>query len=174
MAEKQVGLIAGTLLGPWFGEVYDIILTDRRFVFVFVEKFGLKTRFDENPNEGKYANDSLDSLAAREGTITIPYTSVRHIRMKGVHKNEGGMHYLYLEHTGPDEKKKKLKILLWSPTRVSGDTFWAAARDSGTLAIEQNAIQLKYANSVKQKLERVLPVSVLQDAEWHLEYARFP
>ncbi len=174
MAEKHVSLISKALLAPWFGEVYDIILTDRRFLFVFVEKFGLSNKLDEKPNEDKYVNDDLDSLTAREGSITIPYSSVQRIRMKGVHKNEGGLHYLYLEYNNPDGKKKKLKVLLQSPTRVGRDSFLAAVRDSGKLAVEQNSIQLEYANSIRQRLERALPTSILEDAEWRIEYARFP
>jgi hypothetical protein len=82
LAEGLVGVVQDVLIGPWYGGVYDLLLTDQRFLLLFVEKFGMKTNFEPRSPES-YEKESIDVLASRERSSSILYSAVKTVRQKG-------------------------------------------------------------------------------------------
>jgi hypothetical protein len=147
MAEKKFAVIPDVPLGPWFGEIYDIVLTDQRFLLCFVEKFTSKTKHPHSSGRSleAYDKDSIDVLASRDKSISIPYSSVQRIRMKKALVEQPAWYYLIVHHEDTEGKKGKLKMMIHAPQKQG---------------------QLEYAIEVKTMIERTLPMSVLQKAEW--------
>jgi len=147
MAEKKIAVVPDVPLGPWFGEIYDLVLTDRRFLLCFVEKFTTKTRphYESGRNLETYDKESFDVLASRDKSISVPYSNVQRIQMKKALVEKPAWYYLIVHHRDSEGKKSKLKIMINSP---------------------QEQGQLEYAIEVRTMIERALPTSILQNAEW--------
>ena len=109
MAERLVAAIQDVLIGPWYGEVFDLLLTDQRFLIVFVSKFNMKYG-SETRDLSRYAKESMQVLASGEKAISIRYEGVKEIRQKK--GPEGGWHYLILTRTSDDGKAKRVKLMM--------------------------------------------------------------
>jgi sporulation protein YlmC with PRC-barrel domain len=147
MVEKKIAVVPDVPLGPWFGEIYDLVLTDRRFLLCFVEKFTTKTKPPHASGRSleAYDKESIDVLASRDKSISIPYSNVQRIRMKKALVEQPAWYYLIVHHEDSEGKKGKLKMIIHAP---------------------QEQGQLEYAIEVRTMIERALPTSVLQNAEW--------
>ena len=109
MAEGLVGVIQDVLIGPWYGGVYDLLLTDQRFLLLFIEKFGMKKSFEQRSPEN-YAKESVDVLASRERSSSILYSAVRAVQQK--EENETHWRGLMIEYESRDGTLRKLKLML--------------------------------------------------------------
>lgn len=109
MAEGLVGVVQDVLIGPWYGGVYDLLLTDQRFLLLFVEKFGMKTNFEPRSPES-YEKESIDVLASRERSSSILYSAVKTVRQKG--ENETHWRGVMIEYESRDGTLRKLKLML--------------------------------------------------------------
>ncbi len=147
MAEKKIAVVPDVPLGPWFGEIYDLVLTDRRFLLCFIGKFTTKTKplHASGRSLEVYDRESIDVLASRDKSISILYSTVQRIQMKKALVEQPAWYYLIVHHEDSEGKKGKLKMMLHAP---------------------QEQGQLEYAIEVRTLIERALPVSVLQNAEW--------
>lgn len=147
MAEKKVAVVPDVPLGPWFGEIYDLVLTDRRFLLCFVEKFTTKVKPPHTSGRSLevYDKESIDVLASRDKSISIPYSIVQRIRMKKALVEEPAWYYLIVHYEDSEGRKGKLKMMLLPP---------------------QEQGPLEYAIEIKTRIERALPISSLQNAEW--------
>jgi hypothetical protein len=147
MAEKKIAVVPDVPLGPWFGEIYDLVLTDRRFLLCFVGKFTTLTKplHASGRSLEAYDKESIDVLASRDKSISIPYSTVQRIRMKKALVEQPAWYYLIVHYEDSDGKKGKLKIMIHAP------------KEQG---------QLEYAIDIMTMIMRVLPTSVLQNAEW--------
>jgi hypothetical protein len=109
LAEGLVGVVQDVLIGPWYGGVYDLLLTDQRFLLLFVEKFGMKTKLEPRSPES-YAKESVDVLASRERSSSILYSAVKTVRQT----EENEMHWrgMIIEYESRDGTLRKLKLML--------------------------------------------------------------
>ncbi len=109
MAEALVGVVQNVLIGPWFGGVYDLLLTDQRFLFIFVEKFSIRLKIEPRNPEG-YEKESIEVLAARERSSSVLYSSVRTVQQKA--DNSAHWRELIIEYGSKDGSLRKLRLML--------------------------------------------------------------
>jgi len=109
LAEELVGVVQDVLIGPWYGGVYDLLLTDQRFLLLFVEKFGMKTKFEPR-NPESYAKESVDVLASRERSSSILYSAVKAIQQK--EESETHWRGLMIDYESRDGTLRRLKLML--------------------------------------------------------------
>jgi len=147
MAEKKIAVVPDIPLGPWFGEIYDLMLTDRRFLLCFVGKFTTKTKplHASGRSLEVYDKESIDVLASRDKSISVPYSTVQRIQMKKALVEKPAWYYLIVHYEDSEGKKGKLKMMIHAP---------------------QGQGQLEYAIEVRTMIERALPTSILLNAEW--------
>ncbi|MEM3049904.1 MAG: hypothetical protein QXT42_04185 [Thermoplasmata archaeon] len=149
MAEKLVGVIQDVLLGPWYGEVYDLLSTDRRFLLLYLQK--LKTSYTlEARDLSRLTRESIDVLASSTRSISIEYADVRSIRQR-----EGpidGSHYLILRYQTDEGKLRKVKLLLL-PQKVP--TIHLAGRKDGETKLVP--VERGYDEGIDLLLSRAIP-----------------
>lgn len=109
MAEALVGVVQNVLIGPWYGGVYDLLLTDRRFLFMFIERFSIKSKLEPRDPEG-YRRESVDVLAARERSSQVLYSAVRTVQQRA--ENSAHWRELIIEYESRDGTLRKLKLML--------------------------------------------------------------
>ena len=93
-----------------------------------------------------YEHESTDVLASREGSISVLFKTIRRIGIKKAHVDEPAWYYLIVKYENPEEKTKKLKIMLFSPFRDQG--------------------QREFAMEVQTSLEKSLPPDIRQEGSW--------
>ncbi len=173
MAETQIGLVRNVLISPWYGALYDILLTDQRLVFVFVEKLTRKTKaFFEQPSRWPaYDKVDLKAASAGKGNFSIPLSSINWCGARSTVGTLGGsifsvnvFHVVTLRYHTQAAQNRELKIWLIAPVKLLGRPPLAISDpDSNQLAIQRG-----YVDSIKQLLLRVLPPSVLRDTDWEI------
>ncbi|HIJ17653.1 MAG TPA: hypothetical protein HA364_07765 [Thermoplasmata archaeon] len=173
MGEEIQDLIPSSQLGPWLGKTYDILMTDRRLVFIYIGKARAWAESRACHDKMWYVHASAQFLATRPGAFSVPYDSICGVRMEAVDRNDRGIHYLYLHYHEADGKGRKLKILIENPVTVKSATSGRQFHGRFLTPIRRDVAQLEYAIGIRHKLESILPLSALNGACWNLDNGRF-
>ncbi len=109
MAERLVGVIQNVLIGPWYGGVYDLLLTDQRFLLLFVEKFSMKSKFEQR-DPGVYGKESVEVLSSRERSSSVLYSAVKTVQQKEEESTHSRV--LIIDYISRDGTLRKLRLML--------------------------------------------------------------
>jgi len=148
MAEKKVAAFADVLLGPLYGESYDLLITESRLLLVHVSPFNMKWKpYDEIGRDLKiYDRESLEAFAAKEKSVSVPFAAIREIGMKMSLMEEPRPCYLKVKYEREDRKTRKLKIMFLRPP--------------GDQGMREFAMELQTA------LEKALPPDIAAKGSW--------
>lgn len=148
MAERRIGVFADVLLGPLFGESYDMIITDYRLLLVHVAPFNMKWKphYKTGRDLGYCEREDTCLLGARDKSVSIPYKNIRRIGLKKTLVERPAWYYLHVKYDLEDGERKKTKIMLYSPPEGQGFK--------------------EFAIEVQTALEKALPPETLAKGTW--------
>jgi len=143
-----LALFADVLLGPLFGESYDMIVTDSRLLLMHVAPFNMKWRpyYEQGRDISFYERENIYLLGATPGSVSIPFKSIRKIGLKKALVEQPAWYYLILKHDLEDGRKRKTKIMLYSPPKDQGFK--------------------EFAIEVQTALEKALPPELVAEGRW--------
>ncbi len=143
-----MAVFADVLLGPLFGESYDMVVTDSRLLFVHVSPFDMKWKpyYKIGRDLSFYDREDTYLLGATAGSVSIPYKSIRRIGLKKALVEQPAWYYLIVKYDLPDGRKRKTKIMLYSPPEGQGFK--------------------EFAIEVQTALEKALPPEVSAKGAW--------
>lgn len=151
---------------------YDMIVTDRRFVFANreVAQKGFAAA-GEQMATAYSAYQDLDVVAGKERSITIPFIDVRRVRMK-IDIPSCNLQIDYADSEG----EKKLGVGLpgvppYIVMKMSKDTVLGMIRDvygdvPHDVANGSNAASMFYFRELSERLKGALPPSIVLASEW--------
>lgn len=165
MSEKRIGIVRDALSIRSGMEDCVIIATDSRTIIAFKRRkatlkegfkivYGLGKPQEQLPADLESAD--LDALAAIEGNISVPHSSIQKL---GCGKGIGG-YGLWILYLDGDGKNRVVTADFVPPAEMTAD-----GKVSGTRPKETRR---HFAASVQEIFKRALPPMVSQEADWKL------
>lgn len=166
MSEKRAGLIPDVTMGLLVPKLYDLLVTSERLIFI-VKKPGKDRNVATDAQfVSAYGIEDPDSLASRSGSISVANTSIVHLRLEILARrgSDLGMISLRLRYGSKNRKAGNVEAFM-NPT-LDFIRSNVPKPDKSRMAEQFREVQIKYAKTIKDTLTQVLPVGVLQNAEW--------
>jgi len=153
-------------MGLLVPRLYDLLISTERLIFVGKKPSKDRKAARDAQSFSEYDIEGFDSLASRSGSIPVASTSIVHIRLEILAKRglEVGLISLRLRYVSKDGKASNMEALM-NPTLDFIRTK-VLKPEKSRMAEQFRYAQIEYAKTIKEMLSQVLPVGVLQNAEW--------
>jgi hypothetical protein len=151
--ENCVGVIQQVLVGPEYDKVYDLVLTDKRLILVYLEPYHPKFSTLPVMDARGYLRQSMDELTMRPGNLGLMFWDVKRVETK---PSQGSDAYVVIiKYTDSSAVDRKLKIEVYGRVDSYVDLF-REKPDVPTKILED-----ENEDNVKTLLTKAFPSRVL-------------
>ena len=167
--ERKVALIPRVIMKGAMGpKEYGVLLTDQRAIFVLenVNRAALLGAIGDALLSDKktvdYQTENIDSLAADEKNVVVPYAGIQKFHMKKGFSSYtmSTMYTLLIDYVDQNSKSRSVKAFL-QPSQEQVHK----KKEEGMNA---KATTEEYARNAKKAMEQAMPPGALSRGEWDI------
>ena len=156
--------------GRFTHKTYDLVIARSSFLLVEVPKANGPKWPEKITSQPIDRVADADRLGAQDGTIVIPYSTVRNLRFYAP-PVQPNMPYnnlgLWVTHCAEGEKPKKLAVAIdANPYIMQRLLIEGMSKGLSQQILRRNELLSEYATVIKELLMRRLPPRVIMQARW--------